>query len=211
MLYIREKNVNKEFMTFSEIPKRWVNTCLKEIPSIRSNWLARDGKIGLFGIREKEKERKWFPDHMSNSITLIDLPDKDTSIFHKHVSSKNIVKENPLGTDLKIIPLLRHLAAYVSLIWGRWIYNKEEMSRKFLLPQIESKNKLLAMISPPKWNGFVAYLSLFSLDKLLQIELEWVEKRFYVRMVVRKFYFYQQKSVRHKLSSRADTLSSLPT
>lgn len=35
-------------------------------------------KIGLRRLRQKG--RKSFPDHMSNSITLIDLPDKDTSI-----------------------------------------------------------------------------------------------------------------------------------
>ena len=70
----------QHIMTFPEIPKM-ILVCLKEIPFNKlkltdTKWRER------LGMEERSKiGRKSFPDHISNSITLIDLPDKDTSIL----------------------------------------------------------------------------------------------------------------------------------
>lgn len=62
-----------------------------------------------------------FPDRMSNSITLIDFPDKDTSIWLDEAIS---LPENS-EVDLKecLRRRHRHLASRFDV--SRWIYNKE--------------------------------------------------------------------------------------
>lgn len=50
------------------------------------NWLKTNKKVSE---KTTGKGRKSFPDHISNSITLIDLPDKDTSIFLPHMDKES--------------------------------------------------------------------------------------------------------------------------
>lgn len=120
--------------------------------------------------RRTEKGRKSFPDHISNSITLIDLPDKDTSIFPPHMCTRRKEppknrkrKKSPSSTSPTTLTSFWHLAACVMRDMRDGFMTRKRKMSKEIFPQIaknerkwESNNKVLAMIST-QMELFVAF------------------------------------------------------
>lgn len=71
-------------MTFSEALQRKVREWIpwREIPSVRLK--SKEGEVAYEG------KENLSADHMS-TITVIDLPDKDTSIFRHNTNRQNVV------------------------------------------------------------------------------------------------------------------------